>query len=101
MKLSGAALTQTHTRKDLVNGMVRNNVLEKNIHCQGGDGAPLLLRPSVPRLQPMAEARARYSTLRMDVQKNCVCNMASQNVRKLCGAHSYCNLKQQNAVVQK
>ena len=26
--LSGAALTQTHTHKDLVNVMVRNNVLE-------------------------------------------------------------------------
>ena len=29
--LSGATLTQTHTHNDLVNGMVRNHVLEKII----------------------------------------------------------------------
>ena len=27
-------------------------------------------------------------------------SMASKNVRKLCGARFYCNLKQRNAVVQ-
>ena len=36
----------------------------------------------------------------IDSRDNSVSNMASTNVRKLCGAHAYCNLKQQHAVVQ-
>ena len=49
----------------------------------------------------LASPTGSYSTLRIDSGKKYVFSMASKNVRKLCGAHVYCNLKQQNAVVQK